>query len=113
MTASGAYLLNDLIDVDHDRRHDRKRERPFAAGHLSLLHGWLLFPLLVMLGFAISSLTLPLSFLWVLTGYLVLALAYSLRLKQIVITSCASSPEQQRSACTYRFGYSSSQCSSF
>jgi len=49
------------------------------------LHGWLLFPLLVMLGFAISSLTLPLSFLWVLTGYLVLALAYSLRLKQIVI----------------------------
>ena len=49
------------------------------------MHGWLLFPLLVMLGFAISSLTLPLSFLWVLTGYLVLALAYSLRLKQIVI----------------------------
>jgi 4-hydroxybenzoate polyprenyltransferase len=85
LTASGVYLLNDLLDVDHDRRHDRKRERPFAAGHLSLLHGWLLFPLPVMLGFAISSLTLPLSFLWALTGYFVLALVYSMRLKQIVI----------------------------
>lgn len=84
-TASGIYLLNDMIDTDHDRLHDRKRERPFAAGHLSALHGWLLFPLPVMMGFVIASLTLPVSFVWVLAGYFVLAIAYCLWLKKIVI----------------------------
>jgi 4-hydroxybenzoate polyprenyltransferase len=85
LTACGIYLQNDLIDVDHDRLHHRKRERPFAAGHLSLLHGWLLFPLPVMVGFAIAFLALPVSFLWALAAYLVLSLLYSVWLKQIVI----------------------------
>jgi 4-hydroxybenzoate polyprenyltransferase len=85
LTACGVYLQNDLIDVDHDRLHDRKRERPFAAGHLSLLHGWLLFPLPVIMGFAIAFFALPVSFLWALSAYLVLSLLYSVRLKQIVI----------------------------
>ncbi|WP_429447390.1 UbiA family prenyltransferase [Paraburkholderia sp. WC7.3g] len=32
--ASSVYLLNDMLDLDADRRHSRKRERPFASGEL-------------------------------------------------------------------------------
>jgi 4-hydroxybenzoate polyprenyltransferase len=85
LTASSVYVLNDLLDVDHDRRHDRKRVRPFAAGHVSLLHGWLVFPLPAVLGFAVAAFTLPVAFLGALSAYFILALAYSLLLKRVVI----------------------------
>ena len=45
LCASGVYLLNDLLDLDADRRHPRKRHRPFAAGRLPLLHGLVAGPL--------------------------------------------------------------------
>ena len=35
--ASGTYLLNDLLDLPHDRRHESKRHRPLAAGRVPLL----------------------------------------------------------------------------
>ena len=39
LCASSVYLLNDLVDIDNDRRHVRKKARPFAAGKLlSLIH---------------------------------------------------------------------------
>ena len=82
LTASSVYLLNDIVDVGDDRHHHRKRKRPFAAGHLSLLHGWLIWPGLLVIAFGLSALTLPWAFTAVLAGYLVLTVAYSLRLKQ-------------------------------
>ena len=39
LCASGAYIVNDLLDLDADRKHPRKRHRPFAAGEISLQHG--------------------------------------------------------------------------
>ena len=39
LCASGGYVLNDLLDLSADRRHPRKRTRPFAAGQLSLATG--------------------------------------------------------------------------
>jgi len=83
LTASSVYLLNDLVDVSHDRHHARKRLRPFAAGHLSLLHGWLVWPLSLMTAFALAAVALPWPFTVSLGAYFVLTVAYSLRLKQI------------------------------
>ncbi len=83
LTASSVYLLNDLVDVSDDRHHARKRNRPFAAGDLSLLQGWLLWPLLLALSIALAAALLPLSFVALLAGYFVLTLAYSLRLKRL------------------------------
>ena len=83
LTASSVYLLNDLVDVANDRQHARKRQRPFAAGHLSLLHGWLAWPLLVICAFTLAAATLPWPFTISLGAYFVLTVAYSLRLKQI------------------------------
>ncbi len=85
LAASGVYLLNDLADVAADRQHPRKRRRPFAAGHLSLLHGWLAWPVLQLAAFSLAALALPPAFLAWLAAYFVLTLAYSLVLKRIVL----------------------------
>ena len=39
LCASSTYIANDLLDIESDRRHPRKRNRPFAAGDLSVLTG--------------------------------------------------------------------------
>lgn len=85
LTASSVYLLNDMVDVADDRHHQRKKRRPFASGNLSLLHGWIAWPLLLITAFAIALLALPGSFVAVLAVYFVLTLAYSLRLKQSAV----------------------------
>ena len=83
LTASSVYLLNDMVDVADDRQHARKRQRPFAAGHLSLLRGWLTWPLLLVCAFTLAAVALPWPFNLSLGTYFVLTVAYSLRLKQI------------------------------
>lgn len=82
LCASSVYLLNDLLDLDADRQHPRKRQRPFAAGELPLLAGFALAPALLFGAFALALL-LPERFLLVLAGYYVLTMAYSLRLKRV------------------------------
>jgi len=62
LTASSVYLLNDLVDVQDDRYHIRKRYRPFAAGALSLMIGWLAWPLLLLLALALSVTCMPVWF---------------------------------------------------
>ena len=82
--ASGVYVLNDLFDLEADRRHPRKRNRPFAAGNLPLAGGFVLALLLTLVAFAAAGALAP-RFALVLLGYYVLTLAYSLRLKQIAM----------------------------
>lgn len=84
LCASGVYVLNDLLDLPSDRCHPRKRLRPFAAGRLPLLHGLFAAALLALCGFALALLVGPL-FVAVLVGYYVMTLAYSLRLKRVVM----------------------------
>lgn len=84
LCASGVYVLNDLLDLPSDRQHPRKRLRPFAAGRLPLLHGLFAAPLLTFSGFAVALLASP-WFALVLVGYYAMTLAYSLRLKRIVM----------------------------
>ena len=85
LTASSVYLLNDISDVLDDRHHHRKRNRPFAAGNLSLLLGWCLWPIILASAFGLAALLLPPAFVGVLAAYFALTMAYSLRLKQSAI----------------------------
>ena len=39
LIASSSYIINDLVDLDSDRRHPRKRKRPFASGSVKITHG--------------------------------------------------------------------------
>jgi 4-hydroxybenzoate polyprenyltransferase len=85
LTASSVYLLNDLVDVQDDRHHARKRNRPFASGALSLITGWLAWPVLLLVAVVLSALFLPVMFSASLGVYFVLTVAYSLHLKQLAV----------------------------
>ena len=80
-TASAVYIVNDLVDLPHDRRHATKRLRPFAAGDLSIPAGLVTSVLLIAAAGAIA-LALPRAFALVLGLYLLLTTAYSFVLKQ-------------------------------
>jgi 4-hydroxybenzoate polyprenyltransferase len=84
LCASGAYVLNDLFDLDADRHHPRKCLRPFAAGTLPLGGGLMATPLLLIAAFA-TAYALSSRFLLVLFVYAVITLAYSLFLKRVAM----------------------------
>ncbi len=84
LCASGVYLLNDMLDLESDRQHPRKRLRPFASGDLTLRGGMLAVPLLTLAGFLMAGLASP-AFAFILCVYLALTLGYSLKLKQIAM----------------------------
>jgi 4-hydroxybenzoate polyprenyltransferase/phosphoserine phosphatase len=81
LCASAVYVLNDLLDIQNDRRHPRKRYRPFAAAALPVPFGFVIVPLLLTSSFVIAWMTQPSLFLALLCGYLTLTTAYSFVLK--------------------------------
>ena len=83
--ASSAYILNDLLDLKHDRHHAIKRNRPFASGALSIQKGVMAAPMLLVLALWIAFWDLPPPFLIGLVGYYVATLAYSLTLKRMIV----------------------------
>lgn len=84
LCASSVYFLNDLLDLNDDRRHATKKNRPFAAGTLPLSVGLIGTPILLALAAAICWL-LPWQFSLVLAIYYATTVAYSFRLKRIVM----------------------------
>jgi len=84
LCASSVYVVNDLLDLDSDRRHPRKRNRPFAAGTLSARSGIVLSLVLIVSAGAIAA-TVGGRFFAVLAAYYVLTWAYSVRLKRAAI----------------------------
>jgi 4-hydroxybenzoate polyprenyltransferase len=79
--ASGIYVSNDLLDLEADRCHPTKRERPFASGDLPLSFGIILAPVLLVLGLGMAA-----SISWACAAalgvYAGLAFAYSSSLKK-------------------------------
>ncbi|BAC09735.1 UbiA family prenyltransferase [Thermosynechococcus vestitus] len=84
LTASSVYVLNDLLDLQADRAHPRKRHRPLAAGDIPLSHGIGLILILLSAGMAIAT-TISSSFLGILLAYYGLTTAYSFYLKRRMI----------------------------
>ena len=83
-TASSAYIVNDLLDIESDRRHPLKRRRPFASGELSGLSGVLTAVLLLVAGLSGGALLPGAFFSWLLV-YLGVTLAYSGILKRFAL----------------------------
>lgn len=96
LCASATYILNDLLDLEADRRHPRKRRRPFAAGDISAISGVMALVLMLVVSFALAWelpvlvddmpggmwLAAPHKFLLWLGIYTVTTLSYSLYLKR-------------------------------
>lgn len=80
--ASSIYIVNDLLDLEADRLHATKKARPFASGAVPIRAG-MLAALLLGLGAVGIGILLGPGYLAVLVGYMLLSLAYSLRLKRL------------------------------
>ncbi len=82
--ASANYLVNDMLDIENDRRHRWKRLRPFAAGDLSVSGGVLLAAALCLASLSLLP-YLPRQFALWLALYIVATVSYSLFLKRVVV----------------------------
>lgn len=82
--ASSGYLVNDLLDLENDRRHPEKRFRPFAAGDIPLSWALAAIPVLLILGCFLGAMVSPLL-LTMLASYFAMSTAYSLHIKKIAV----------------------------
>lgn len=99
MLSSAGYLINDLRDVENDRKHPKKKLRPIASGDLPEGVAWLLAIVLIVVGLGgslyLSSLHAPEDLgapLWdrwgfgiTAAGYLCITLSYSFYFKHVVL----------------------------
>jgi 4-hydroxybenzoate polyprenyltransferase len=84
LMASGVYVINDLLDKESDLNHPRKRHRPLAAGTVSSGAASVLMIALVLAALVLCLLVAT-KVLALLSIYLLVNIAYSLRLKHVVI----------------------------
>lgn len=84
LAASATYLVNDMWDLDSDRAHPRKRERPFASGAIPLARGLIAAGLGLTLAATLALAVSP-AFFGMLLIYLLLTSAYSIVFKEYVL----------------------------
>jgi 4-hydroxybenzoate polyprenyltransferase len=87
LCASAVYIANDLLDLESDRRHPRKRLRPFAAATIPMTYGVVLAPLFALMSLLIGLMVGATFTAW-LVIYFVLTCAYSLLLKRLALIDC-------------------------
>lgn len=84
LISSAVYIFNDLSDIEADRQHPEKMNRPLPSGELSISAAWAAGIFLVLLVLPLSYILSP-SFAAVILTYFLLILAYSKWLKHIPI----------------------------
>jgi 4-hydroxybenzoate polyprenyltransferase len=84
LTASAAYILNDLNDLEADRHHRSKRKRPLASGAVPLAHGRILALALFAAGGGVATALSP-AFAMMLGLYVAIAVAYTVALKRVAV----------------------------
>ncbi|HEX9253117.1 MAG TPA: decaprenyl-phosphate phosphoribosyltransferase [Ignavibacteriaceae bacterium] len=84
LASSFIYIINDIIDIEADAAHPKKKYRPLPSGKISKQSAWvtsvLIFVILIVLSF-IS----PVEFIYFLAGFIILNITYSIYFKHIVI----------------------------
>lgn len=86
LIASIVYIVNDVHDIDKDKKHPKKKHRPLASGAITIRHATILAIILLCAAIAIGF-SIGLNFVgWLfLATYLVINLAYSFGLKNVPI----------------------------
>ena len=84
LTASAIYTLNDYQDIEEDRQHPKKKDRPLASGVISKSQAVIIMSVLFVSGGALMTF-ISLQAAALLAGYVVLNAAYSFSLKHIAI----------------------------
>lgn len=84
LLASATYIFNDILDLDNDRAHARKRNRPLAAGSISVASGVVCSAIMLAVGLYLSALVSA-GFTYALLIYLCITVSYSCFLKRTVL----------------------------
>jgi len=84
LIASAVYIFNDYHDVEEDKLHPTKKNRPLASGSISKKAALLLMLMLLLVGLCIFSL-LGRQMLYIVFVYLVINIAYTIKLKHVAI----------------------------
>lgn len=84
LSSSAIYVINDIVDLEADRQHPIKRNRPLASGKFSINFAYIVFSLLVLVSLS-SALLIDSGLLIILIIFIILNLSYSLYLKHIVL----------------------------
>jgi 4-hydroxybenzoate polyprenyltransferase len=84
LVSSAIYTVNDIVDLEQDKQHPKKSKRPLASGHVSVSSAVMLAALLGTLGLSLAYFASQ-AVLAILVVYALMNIAYSLRLKHVVI----------------------------
>ena len=84
LVSSTMYIVNDAKDIEADRLHPTKRNRPIASGLISLPIAAVVGLVLLLAAFFVSK-DLPRSFAYAVGAYAILNIAYTFGLKQVVL----------------------------
>ena len=83
LIASSVYCFNDMIDVEFDKLHPEKKNRPLAKGSVSIRQAIVIKWLLFLVGGSMSYILVNINLLLVLLGYFLINILYSRFLKRI------------------------------
>lgn len=85
--SSAVYVLNDISDVENDRKHEVKKNRPIASGQISVSCAWILLVVLAVAGFGMALWVNLYACLLILV-YVIINILYSRWLKKQVLIDC-------------------------
>ncbi len=87
--ASSIYIFNDIIDVERDRQHPLKKNRPIASGKIAKDKA-VIISIFLLLCSILVAINFDYRFILVIAGYFILNISYSIFLKKIVILDLLS-----------------------
>ncbi len=84
LASSSVYIINDILDVEADRAHPKKKYRPIASGEISVSKA-IVFLLVLLAAISFSAFFMRAGFTFTVVLYLITNLIYSLKVKSIVL----------------------------
>lgn len=82
MVASAVYIMNDAFDIQNDRNHPIKKQRPLARGSVQLSEGLALSAAILALSLTLS-IWVDIQLFWLMSSYLILNVLYSAAFKKL------------------------------
>jgi 4-hydroxybenzoate polyprenyltransferase len=84
LASSAVYIINDIMDVESDRAHPKKKYRPIASGEITIKQALVTLLILILIIIGLLMFQKPV-FAFVIVLYLITNLIYSLKVKSVVL----------------------------
>ena len=84
LASSFVYIINDIIDIEQDRKHPKKRNRPITSGRISIKNA-IIISILCLIASTILAYFVNLNTLIIISVYIFVNIFYSMKIKNVVI----------------------------